>query len=244
MKRARLEENVRQETAALLHGNVQSALAACTIWLTMAEELLAADASGQPDAPGVTASGKAVELIRKARHEVERLHQTEVPRAVYMLYPLLIGVGLRPAVDGFVANVARSRNARFPLEISASDAFVAWDRPTSDPSLIRTRLEMYRILEAVFRLLVKNAAAGTVNVRLHFDIDIDEDRLVAEVRFESGSKKTGADANRFLAAAFADFQQTTPAERFAQTGGNLEWETVAGDAVWLRALLPLTARAA
>lgn len=239
MERARFEESLRKETAALLHGNVQSALAACTVWLTMADELLTSDEeSGGIDA---AAAAKAAPFIRKARQELERLHKTDVPRAVHMLYPLVIGVGLRPAVESLVTRLAGSQSGCVPaeqplfaVEVSAGDAFVACDRPTADPSIVHTRLEMYRMLEAMFHLLVESGEAEAVSVLLH--LDFDADRLVSEMRVRP--EGDGADAIR-LSTVLADFDRAVPVERFGRAGGTLERIAASGDVFSLRVSLPL-----
>lgn len=154
------QEELRREVASMLHGNVQSALSACNVWLAMAEQLLAgAHAEAVETVFGVTfgdgggkATGvaplrsvpqslsqimvpesaprygptrsaidsltkaeselsdarvtrrivEAMSLLYKVRGEVERLRKAEVQRAVQTLYPTLINIGLRPALESLL----------------------------------------------------------------------------------------------------------------------------------------------
>lgn len=161
------EEELRKQVASRLHGNVQTGLSACNVWLSMAEQLLAGahteavegmfgvvsdgeqrsptsagPAAGSPrpfgaaqSAPyfGVPSSAVAsptgeaqpldervtqrivgaLSLLYKVRGEVERLRTAEVPLAAETLYPALIHVGLRPALESLLDAMR--------LEYTASD---------------------------------------------------------------------------------------------------------------------------
>lgn len=81
------EEPIYEEVAAMLHGNVQSGLSACNVWLSMAEQLLV-DIDPDVAVPNEVAAErilKALSLLYKVRGEVERLRKKEVQRAVERL---------------------------------------------------------------------------------------------------------------------------------------------------------------
>lgn len=230
-------ENIRKEAAALLHGNVQSTLAACTMWLSMVEDLLPADEGRKAVHADVAAVAKAAGLLGKVRRELARLYEEDVPRAVRMLYPLLIGVGLGPALAGLVDGLVRADGGNWAVEISTDDSFSPWDRPTSDGSIIRGRLEVYRIVEGLYHVLARSGLDGVVRVRLHVDEEANEQRLVSELRLIGAPD--GDEGNGRLEKVLSNFVTTGPAIRFARVGGHLHLGDDTEGGLLLSASLPL-----
>lgn len=240
------EELLRKEVASMLHSSVQSRLSACNLWLAKAEELLL-NAPPPPQAVLASTGGPkdlhrdgadvverivgALELLHKVRAEVEQLRKQDVQQAVRKLYPTLISLGLRPALEVLHNELAQGEQREGTAPAIAvrwrfTENFAKWDKPDEDDEAIAVRLELYRFIEGLLR--AARAAADTLAASEAGNDPPDEPPLVLRIDFDlrdgaihtSGSCGLGDDGpapealTKFLAGSL-------PARRFRAAGGTM-----------------------
>lgn len=241
------DEGVRKEVASLLHSHVQSRLSACNVWLAQAERLLLEGSAPSLSHPvgddareaelfdAAERIVEALELLHKVRSEVEQLRKQEVQRAVRRLYPTLISLGLRPALEALQEDLfkpgGQTNEPSGPsVQWDFTDRFVRVDGPDGDEAVLGARLELYRLIEALLRAAraADEPLAATMPDLLDDAAEVKEPRLHLQFQFDAradafhltafGGCITGrplpGEMLQFLAASL-------PYRRFRGAGGTL-----------------------
>lgn len=245
------EEQVRKEVAAMLHRNVQTRLSACNVWLSMAEKILVNLEEPTPDPELESVEGRIIQalaLLHKVRGEVEQLRKADVQYAVQRLYPTLIGVGLRPALEGLQKTLGLDEGVPSTINWEFGDGFLRWDRPSGDEHVLFVRQEAYRLTEVILRT-AQGAWRGSGDgpatggersgVPLHLDIrlDVADGVLHMSLRARGNRHWVEREILQFIIRAL-------PRHRIVEAGGTLVVGSDDGDGLDVLATLPVTAQAA
>lgn len=166
------QEAVRREAARRLHGTVLSKLTACSLWLGSVEQALA---DLDPRVIRDERATRAMELLSRVRAELDQLRKSDVRRLEHMLYPGLIHLGLRAALESWREFDRRAVSCEFQFD----ESFAPGDGPTTDRRTIAVRLELYRLIEAVVDAW---SAAGVASA-----VDAEAGRLASGHRLEEAT---------------------------------------------------------
>lgn len=160
--------------------NSRSGLAACNVWLSMAERSLAeaheeavealfgekstAEADDGGSGSNLYNEGDALDkrltkriinamtLLYKVRGEVEKLREAELRRAAESVPLNLLRVGLRPALASLVRHAETTDMIPRPqIALFASEAFRRLDGATDEVLVLRARLHMYRLMRPMLQ---------------------------------------------------------------------------------------------
>lgn len=171
---------------------------------------------------------EALALLHKVRAEVEQLRKEDVQRAVRRLYPTLISLGLRPALETLYHDVFQTDEledeTRSPaVEWHFTDEFRTWDRPDGDDGTVSARLELYRLTEGVLRALraaqemltVGEGHGDGATLFLRIAFDVRDDAVHVSVRCGLGVEgPMPGHVMKFLS-------RSLPVRRFRAGGGTM-----------------------
>lgn len=174
------EEQVRRSVAELLHGTVQSRLLSAQhhlrkgIGLLKQAETSSIPASSPPIAAPTSGPPATQPLVRgvvddvlrnldKADEEIEYIGRTEIRNISYLLHPMLLRLGLVPALTSMKERFAQ----HFDVTIHTSDRWPAGRDAVGQEDIGESlRLTVYRIVEEALANVLKHASASKVNVFL------------------------------------------------------------------------------
>lgn len=125
-------ERVRREIAEVLHGTVQSGMAALSVRLVRAAGLAATD------------PGAASAAMLKAAEDLDSLRENDVRLATQILHPTVLKFGLS---YGLRALMSVAPNDDLPVRFTCSDAFLELDGQPESGLPFELRLTAYRITE-------------------------------------------------------------------------------------------------
>src|SRR5439155_22872993 len=125
------DDRLRREIAELLHSRVLTRLLVVWTRLGQCADRIAADPAA------------AVEILRQVRAEVDQIGEREIRRAVYLLHPSVIRVGLVPAVRSLLTRFEES----LASELRVDPAVAELDDPANNRISEPLRLATYRVLE-------------------------------------------------------------------------------------------------
>jgi signal transduction histidine kinase len=208
------DDRLRREIAELLHSRVLTRLLVVWTRLGQCADRIAVD----PVA--------AVELLRQVREEVDQIGEREIRRAVYLLHPSVIRVGLVPAVRSLLAHFEESLASELRVDAAVAELDDAEDNRIPEP----LRLAMYRVLEEAVNNVYRHAGAGRIEV----EVALDGQSLSLLVR-DDGCGFDPAAARRGLGLGIVG-------DRVDQAGGSWSVASAPGRGTVLRALFPFAAR--
>lgn len=153
------EERTRRDVAEMLHGTVQSRLLSAYHYLQAALQQLASTARPNED----NAIVEAQKAIQKAQDQIEHASSKDVRTISHLLHPMLIRMGLLPAIQSLVERFSE----HMTVEIRVGDGFTHFqDRLGTDGVDRPVRLAVYRIVEEALSNVVKHAEASRVEIYL------------------------------------------------------------------------------
>lgn len=163
-----------------------------------------------------------LQSLERVRLELSLLLKGDVQRAIQALYPTLIGIGLRPALESW-----RQSQVRFlDITIEADPGFNRWDLPSNDDeNAVQTRLELFRLIERLVELLqvpqqkqdAQSDDRPTVNILLGFN----ETEKELWVRLET---TLGDLEDHDYEEIFSGARIKPECERFLRAGGHIYLE--------------------
>jgi signal transduction histidine kinase len=144
------EERTRQEIAEFLHGSVQTKLLITQHDLAEIEESLPEDVN------------RAKGIVAKVRKDIEEVREQGVRRASHQLHPLVVNLGLAPAIR----SLAHEFDGYLPVSVQMSPEYGSMDGMEKRRIEPRTRLAAYRIAEEALGNVHKHAGASRARVTL------------------------------------------------------------------------------
>lgn len=168
------EEHVRRSVAELLHGTVQSRLLFAQHHLRKGIHLLEQPTLlEQPESPfgpqsSVPQPAEAdvddiLKNLHKADQEIEYIGRTEIRNISYMLHPMLLRLGLVPALKSMGERFAE----HFDVHVHVSEKWPSGAGVGGKENLPESLLlTVYRIVEEALSNVMKHASASTVDIYL------------------------------------------------------------------------------
>jgi signal transduction histidine kinase len=205
------DDRLRREIAELLHSRVLTRLLVVWTRLGQCVDRIAVD----PVA--------AAELLRQVRDDVDQIGEREIRRAVYLLHPSVIRVGLVPAVRSLLARFEESLDSDLRVDAAVAELDSAENNRIPEP----LRLAMYRVLEEAVNNVFRHAGAAHIVVEL----GLAGPSLSLLVR-DDGCGFDPAAARRGLGLGIVG-------DRVDQAGGSWSVASAPGRGTTLRAFFPL-----
>ncbi len=210
------EERTKQEIAEFLHGSVQTKLLIAQHDLADLEESLSEDVN------------RARGIVAKVRTDIEDIREQGVRRASHQLHPLVVNLGLAPAIR----SLAHEFDGYLPVSVQVSPEYGPLDGLEKRRIEPRTRLAAYRIAEEALRNAHKHAGASRARVALAL---ADQETLKITVQddgkgFDTLGTRSGMGLMMMRAKA-------------EEVGGRVTVSSVPGSGTTVEALFPLGSRA-
>ncbi|HEY3108671.1 MAG TPA: ATP-binding protein [Chloroflexota bacterium] len=205
------DDRLRREIAELLHSRVLTRLLVVWTRLGQCADRIAVDPAA------------AAEMLRQVRADVDQIGEREIRRAVYLLHPSVIRVGLVPAVRSLLTRFEESLASELRVDPAVAELDDAANNRIPEP----LRLAMYRVLEEAINNVYRHANAGRVEVEL----GLAGPSLSLLVR-DDGCGFDPSAARRGLGLGIVG-------DRVDQAGGSWSVASALGRGTTLRALFPL-----
>ena len=205
------DDRLRREIAELLHSRVLTRPLVVWTRLGQCAERVAVDPAG------------AAEMLRQVRIEVDQIGEREIRRAVYLLHPSVIRVGLLPAVRSLLTRFEESLVCDLRVDPAVTELDDAGNNRIPEP----LRLAIYRVIEEAVNNVYRHASAGHVEVELGLvggcvSLLVRDDGL----GFDPGAGRRGLGLG-------------IVGDRVDQSGGTWSLASQPGSGTTLRALFPL-----
>lgn len=168
------EERTRRHVAELLHGTMQSRLLAAQHGVR---------ASLRQLTPGSSPSNveEARRLLAKVSEQIELVNEEDVRRASHLLHPMLLRIGLAPAIN----SLGERFSQHMDVHVHVGDELTAIDGHGRTGIASSVRLAMYRIVEEALTNALKHGAAKTVDVFLDV-VETSAGRTLSAVVHDDG----------------------------------------------------------